>query len=293
MLRKLRRNIITALRHPDYLPQYLQYWWQEKARGGARIHMPWGDELRGFVNFSEYRSGPNCLDTSEQQFLAQMAQAIQSHVNDESCSAYIIDVGANIGVTGLYLATLFPNNPVVCFEPAPETYSTLRANIDRNIHRNVACHQAAVSDFTGYIPFDVQPTARANARITNSGNGDLLVPVTSLDTFCSIQSINRIGLLKLDTEGYEHRALAGAEQLLREEAIDVIYYEFCPALERSSGAEVGSSIKMLNAHGYTSFCIDRRGMLRPFKMDMEELPGLCNLVALTPKMQALFSGAIV
>lgn len=69
--------------------------------------------------------------------------------------------------------------------------------------------------------------------------------------------------------------------MLNERAIDVIYYEFCPSLEESAGAEVGAAVKMLAAHRYTSLQIGSDGRLRPFSLVGSALPALCNLVAVS------------
>ena len=149
MIKKLIRNARTALRHPDYLPQYVRYEWQ-RLGGGALIRMPWGDDIGGFVNFSEYRSTPHCLDSGEITALETIAERLQAERTFNS-DAYVLDVGANLGVTALYLSHLFPENPLRCFEPAPTTYAALLANVERNHRRAVLCEQLAVSDTNGHI----------------------------------------------------------------------------------------------------------------------------------------------
>jgi hypothetical protein len=46
------------------------------------------------------------------------------------------------------------------------------------------------------------------------------------DSYCRERDIQRIDLLKIDTEGAEHKVLAGFDQMLKAEAIDIIQFEF-------------------------------------------------------------------
>lgn len=52
------------------------------------------------------------------------------------------------------------------------------------------------------------------------------VNVLTLDDFCSEHEISKIDLLKIDTEGNELKSLIGARQLLYENRIKAIQFEF-------------------------------------------------------------------
>ena len=52
------------------------------------------------------------------------------------------------------------------------------------------------------------------------------VKVSSLDCFCKDQNIDRIDVLKIDTEGHELEVLKGAVNLLSSRKIRYIYAEF-------------------------------------------------------------------
>lgn len=277
IIHKLVRNIRTTLRHPEYLSLYLTYQLQ-RLSGEPVLEMSWGDKVGGFVNFSEYLSSPSCLGASEMRILGHLAAQLHECDEGRPGQAPVIDVGANLGLTGLFLSRLFPDRAVVCFEPAPTTYAALVANVARNARLNMACEQWAVSDVVGTVLFDISTASRANARLVRGGGDSLSVAATTLDEYCGSHDIAHIALLKVDTEGFEHRVFEGAKSLLERTAIDAIYFEFCPALEKSAGVEVGSAVRVLERHGYLSYSIFD-GRLKPFSVSTLPLPSLCNLVA--------------
>lgn len=289
----LLRNARTLMKHPDYLGQYSRYQWQRLRGGpdGATIRMPWGDKVGGFVNFSEYRSAPHCLDAREIAFLARLARLMRSR-SALGRVPYVLDVGANLGVTALYLAHLFPENSLVCFEPAPTTFAALAANMARNHYPNIRCENLAVSGSVGDVLFDAQPRSRANARISSNGADGIRVAATTLDNYCAVHHIDRVALLKIDTEGHEHAVLNGTHNMLKYQSIEVVYYEFCPELERQAGVEIGTAVKTLEESGYFSFTINERGYLDPFSLNMNQIPDLCNLIAVGPMLQECMGGLV-
>lgn len=289
---KLLRNAQTLIKHPDYLGQYGRYQWMRLTRsGGASIRMPWGDEVGGFVSFSEYRSTPHCLDNDEIKVLAHLSQLSRTNAATDAVP-YVLDVGANLGVTALYLAHLFPENPLVCFEPAPTTFATLAGNVARNRRLNIHCEQLAVCDSVGEVCFDAQSRSRANARISSNSAEGIRVAATTLDDYCAAHDISKIALLKIDTEGHEHAVLNGSRELLKDYSIGVVYYEFCPELERQAGVELGTAINTLTEYGYLSFAITERGHLKAFRLNMKKIPDLCNLIAVAPMLRDKVSGLV-
>lgn len=54
----------------------------------------------------------------------------------------ILDVGANIGVTALYLAKKFPNAIIHAFEPEPDNFEILRMNTEKS--PNIIIHKLAL-----------------------------------------------------------------------------------------------------------------------------------------------------
>jgi FkbM family methyltransferase len=135
------------------------------------------------------------------------------------------DVGANVGQTVQQIRAACPAVRIVSFEPLPATFAALRANT-RDVP-NVACVEAALGAAPGEATMTADPLSGQNT-LNTSARPDaptVSVPVMTLDGYCADQGIDRIDLLKIDTEGYEMAVLRGAEQMLKRGAIRFVLAE--------------------------------------------------------------------
>jgi FkbM family methyltransferase len=131
-----------------------------------------------------------------------------------------VDVGANTGIYSLAAAVDDPTRSVYAFEPFPAVYAYLSRNIALNRLANAHAFPVALSDFTGSIPFYI-PSASAVFPFSASTAEGLVAQVdriqvqaTTLDRFAAEQGIDRLDLIKVDTETTEHQVLRGAADIL-------------------------------------------------------------------------------
>ncbi len=119
------------------------------------------------------------------------------------------DIGANVGYFTLLLArAVGPRGKVFAFEPAQRNASLLRRHLALNGFRNVEVVQAAVSDRAGTASF-AAGHGPAGGHISEAGE---TVETVIIDDF------PRPAIIKMDIEGGEIAALAGAGELLRARA---------------------------------------------------------------------------
>jgi FkbM family methyltransferase len=160
----------------------------------------------------------------------------------------VVDVGANIGQTVSEVLKCFPESCIYCFEPVPSTFERLTEQTGKL--SNVFPINIALGDPPSILPMIAKPLAEQNtlvfdaAQAKNNDTKVVDVKVDTLDLFCSKNNINKINLLKVDTEGYEMNVLRGAERMLSSSCIDyiVIEYDF---LKRSD-APHGDFVEILN-----------------------------------------------
>jgi FkbM family methyltransferase len=175
----------------------------------------------------------------------------------------VIDAGAFVGDTPLKYLQLFPDAVVHALEPDPENFrqlETFTAAVP-----NVRRHQTAVGEFdgtaalhrNGYAPtHSLLPRPASGKRYfpeSAGAVGTADVPLVRLDTFCQEQSIEHVDVLKLDVQGGELAALAGAAGLLTAGRIAVICMEvaFVPHYQ---GAPLMPDIwQLLGGFGYTPY----------------------------------------
>jgi FkbM family methyltransferase len=129
---------------------------------------------------------------------------------------WVIDVGANVGNYAARLSELVQAaGRVLAFEPVPETFELLAANVGRFPIGNVTLFNIAASDSFGVRGMQMPSleTGGSNpymAHLTDDGMGMavLCMPVDSLGIQHSIQ------LIKIDVEGHELAAVQGMRKLL-------------------------------------------------------------------------------
>ncbi len=146
----------------------------------------------------------------------------------------VVDVGANVGDYAAAVKEHYPQARLYAFEPHPLTFQKLAS---RAAQYGFVAVQQACSEENGTTKF------YDYARNTGSQHASLYkdifeqiyqdsvveydVSITSLDHFrAATPALDRINLLKIDTEGNEMRVLQGAEKTIRAGGIDVIYFEF-------------------------------------------------------------------
>jgi FkbM family methyltransferase len=135
--------------------------------------------------------------------------------------AICFDVGANIGVTTLLLCKLCPRGHIYSFEPSPVNLRYLKQNLELNGITNCTVVESGVGEQAGTIPFHVSESGAGSHFVTDAHMNyhrtqTINVPVLSLDEFVnSITGFDRLDFIKLDIEGFEPPALAGAREIIR------------------------------------------------------------------------------
>lgn len=139
----------------------------------------------------------------------------------------VFDVGANIGNVSRRLAVAFPAPArIFAFEPATATFAQLNASVAS--FRHVQCHHLALSETPGRLRLYHGANSELNRlKTTGTGAGETYeeVDVSTLDEISSRIGIDRIDLLKTDTEGFDASVLRGGIGLLRRGAIRTVVTE--------------------------------------------------------------------
>jgi FkbM family methyltransferase len=142
----------------------------------------------------------------------------------------IFDIGANIGQSVTTLKAAFPTSVIHSFEPSRDTFARLRENVAGE--KNVFVWNCALGSVTGEQLFqeNIESDMSSFLELSKAGWGAVekreKVAVTTIDRFLAEQAIDKIDILKSDTQGYELEVFKGAEQAMRDHRIGLVYFEF-------------------------------------------------------------------
>jgi FkbM family methyltransferase len=162
----------------------------------------------------------------------------EAHFLDTYLARYeeptVLDVGAN---EGKYSSAVLHSNKrarIFAFEPHPQTYQRLvnrMSGSEKVVAINAACGSAP-GRLTLYDREGSAGTTHASLHegvlkhAQDQKTAQSIVDVLDLDTFVAEKNLATVHLLKIDTEGHELEVMKGASNLLLNNRIRAIQFEF-------------------------------------------------------------------
>jgi len=123
----------------------------------------------------------------------------------------IMDVGANIGCTALFLSTQFPEADIFCLEPEASNYSRLLLNLGLNPGSKIKCFRGALSTRSGKLELsrDFKPGNDWGAQFVEDqappSAEEKRQHVDAVEVWGLLEKtgFDRVDFFKLDVEGAE------------------------------------------------------------------------------------------
>ena len=167
----------------------------------------------------------------------------------------VLDVGANVGHLSLLLADVVGSQNIFAFEPTPVTFRRLQENWKLNCWPADGLFQMAVGAQAGqiFVPDTEKPDTKNQVAATPRNGRTVPVPLTALDDLRGHWRERKVGLLKIDVEGYEREVFCGSRQLLAQDRPRLIMFE---SLAGSVEPEITALLRDAN---YVVFQLDANG----------------------------------
>lgn len=163
--------------------------------------------------------------SGEEYFLKQYVSKIGKGV--------IFDVGANIGSYSKSLRRLNENVEIFSFEPHPLTFQKLLENTE---NLDIKTFNVGVGSAKGVLSLydyaDKDGSSHASLykeviEVIHKGQAiEHEIGIIALDELVNEYAIERVHLLKIDTEGHELEVLKGFDQFIKWNKVDLIHFEF-------------------------------------------------------------------
>lgn len=112
---------------------------------------------------------------------------------------YIIDCGANIGMSVIYMKRQFPLAEIIAFEPDETNFSLLNKNINSFGYSNVLLYKEAIWNENTTLQFSNESSMGSKIEIDTTSN-TIAVKAVRLKDFLNRQ----VDFLKIDIEGAEN-----------------------------------------------------------------------------------------
>lgn len=142
-----------------------------------------------------------------------------------------IDVGANLGYFSLLAASIIKaKGQVFAFEPSQNNYNYLLLNAELNGFSNVDVYPFAVAERKSCFEYLMDGSNGAIEEVEYTIEvlkNKVLVRSVTLDE--TLKNIDRLDVMKVDTEGSEFRVLSGGLELIRKHH-PIIFSEFSPPM---------------------------------------------------------------
>lgn len=191
-------------------------------------------------------------------------------------SGIVLDVGANIGVYSVLFGAIAKKGQVYSIE-ATDTINLLQQNLKHYGLDNVKTYKLGLFDKTGLFPESIYKMW-GKPPITSTYS------FSTLDDFVATLELNRLDLIKIDTDGFEIEILKGAAKTL-EHFNPWLMIEFSYALN-TRGHEVGHLIEKLIELGYKrALLLDGNNLI--LKKGSQILEDWSNSLQITPHEYSL------
>ncbi|MGG5818826.1 FkbM family methyltransferase [Falsiroseomonas sp. HW251] len=173
----------------------------------------------------------------------------------------VFDVGANCGQSSLAFLGLFPAARIHAFEPVSASFAELCRAVEGE--PRVACHRLALGSAEGEVRVTTSGTSVSNA-ILRDGATVASEPVRreTGDGFCAAHGIERIGYLKIDTEGHDLEVLRGFSGMLRDQKVDFLEVEAGMHHHNDKHVPIGEFLGFLSPLGYFLFRVAEQAFER-------------------------------
>ena len=166
----------------------------------------------------------------------------------------VVDAGANIGCFTVRAARLVgEDGRVLAFEPSMSNFKLLQENVSLNHLSNVTLFHCGLGESEGEATLNLYDDPGGNTFLpARDGDGERMSAIgkehaklRTIDEVVSGLGVERVDLLKIDTEGFELPILKGAQKVIR------LYHPKIVGEAHSEFSEGGDAIlEFLKSLGY-------------------------------------------
>jgi FkbM family methyltransferase len=189
------------------------------------------------------------------------------------------DVGANSGQSISRFLKYNYNIYIHSFEPTLELYNTVKNKYSKQIkNKKIFINNFGLGDakneldffsykynqINSFLPIEKNSKFEISRMIASKNKDSDFQKITkakidTLDEYCKNNKIDKIDLLKIDTQGFEPEVLKGSHNMLSEQKIKILEVELILGFAYEKNLDFFDIEKYLNPYGYKLISISNSG----------------------------------
>lgn len=191
--------------------------------------------------------GANFSFVSRDEFLHSLKEIFIEEIYKQQLNSrpYIIDCGANIGLSVLYLKRLFPDAKIIAFEPDETNFDLLKKNLGSFESGDIELRKEAIWKENTQLNFVSSGSLMSKIEEKALHKNTITVRATRLKDLM----VQNIDFLKIDIEGAEYQVLKDIEDSLH--FVNNMFIEYHGTFEQND--ELNEIFQMISEKGFKCY----------------------------------------
>jgi FkbM family methyltransferase len=212
-------------------------------------------EIRRIKKISRYKVGNtkvfgfDFIFIDSASFIGQYKEIFLNKVYNfatDNQQPYIIDCGANVGVSILFFKKIYPSAEIIAFEADKNVFSVLKKNIEKSNHKEITYVNKGVWNKEGKMFFNEEGADGGSIK-DEIDKDQLNEKYIEIETTRLRSYLNRkVDFLKIDIEGAESTVLEDCDDLLKN--VDRIFIEYHSEIDHEQ--HLDSILSILTRNGF-------------------------------------------
>lgn len=204
--------------------------------------------------------------TDGDEFRVNGEELLVRHVAPTAMS--FIDVGANHGQwSELFVSHCQNLKWGLLIDASKEAFRRLKDKY--GLDQRLSLSNVGVSDRPGLMPFFEEQNGGGMSSLVQGWSHlpnvtEIEVTLTTIDDELARHGVQGIDMMKIDVEGFDLHALRGASQLLSDQRVGVVQFEY-NSVWREVGSTLRAATRLLESFGYSVYLLQGDGLHRSYQ----------------------------
>jgi FkbM family methyltransferase len=141
--------------------------------------------------------------------------------NSKTDAPFIIDCGANIGLSAIFFKKIYPKSKIICFEPDPKIFELLKFNLNQFNYNDIQIFNTAVWIRDEKLIFETDKSWGGKIVSDSNNNNTISIDAINFNEYLH----EKVDFLKIDIEGAEYDVIKNCSELIIKN-VNNIFFEW-------------------------------------------------------------------